>query len=95
MLPVHCIVELLDNPPSKDGGDAKKREEEEKRKEGYAIVPSTLQLRDLVRVALSKLDYPPERAKNATGNNSDLFCRYRNGVIGQSIPCIQVYLYES
>ncbi|XP_030830360.1 uncharacterized protein LOC100888466 [Strongylocentrotus purpuratus] len=67
MLPVHCIVELLDTPPGKDGGDAKKREEVEKRKEGYAIVPSTLQLRDLVRVALSKLDYPPERAKNATG----------------------------
>ncbi|XP_054756932.2 uncharacterized protein LOC129263017 isoform X1 [Lytechinus pictus] len=69
MLPVHCIVELLDAPPGKEGGDAKKGEEEveEKRKEGYAIVPSTLQLRDLVRVALSKLDYPPERAKNATG----------------------------
>nr|AGY49077.1 compass-like protein [Paracentrotus lividus] len=63
MLPVHCIVELLDKPSGSDGEATK----EEKKKEGYAIVPSTLQLRDLVRVALSKLDYPPERAKNATG----------------------------
>ncbi|XP_071496123.1 uncharacterized protein [Diadema antillarum] len=68
-LPVHCVVELLDTLPGlpSEDSEGKRKKEEEEKKEGYAIVPSSLQLRDLVRVALSKLDYPPEKARNATG----------------------------
>ncbi|XP_072042399.1 uncharacterized protein [Amphiura filiformis] len=59
MLPVHCIVEPLDLPGRKD--------QPRTPTEGYAIVPSTLLLKELVRVALSKLEFPMEHVHNATG----------------------------
>ncbi|XP_022104481.1 uncharacterized protein LOC110986688 isoform X2 [Acanthaster planci] len=58
MLPVHCSVETVDLPSTK---------EKESVVEGYAIVPSTLLLKELVRVALIKLDYTKDQIRNATG----------------------------
>ncbi|XP_033640769.1 uncharacterized protein LOC117301001 [Asterias rubens] len=58
MLPVHCSIETVDLPQGKEKDGAM---------EGYAIVPSTLLLKELVRVALCKLDYPKDQVRNATG----------------------------
>ncbi|XP_038052198.1 uncharacterized protein LOC119724939 [Patiria miniata] len=58
MLPVHCSIETVDLPSTK---------EKDSVVEGYAIVPSTLLLKELVRVALIKLDYPKDQIRNATG----------------------------
>ena len=60
MLPVHCSIETVDLPQGKEKDGAM---------EGYAIVPSTLLLKELVRVALCKLDYPKDQVRNATGKS--------------------------
>ncbi|PIK55166.1 putative zinc finger homeobox protein 3 [Apostichopus japonicus] len=57
MLPIHCKVNFVGN-----------FEEDPKGKDGYAIIPSSTKLRDLIKVALLKLEVQESLSVNAEGS---------------------------
>lgn len=80
MLPIHCKVNFVGN-----------FEEDPKGKDGYAIIPSSTKLRDLIKVALLKLEVQESLSVNAEGESTvpkSTICVWSDG---QVIVC---YLYD-